>query len=225
MAVPAVVKNLTYHLLKYNRKRVGSIAVCTTTLKQKKEFHSKVYHKLTNRRKNMKIIFYFACFIICLFTSCKNSSTNNQDTYAGEYPFERRQYDIIADPPVAIEDTTISLKVTCYPKFTGTGWMAISLGATSQYFTVLEFPYRDTLKVYTEIRVRTNFQAETPFTQEWKFRLLFKPGDYSIAVNAAYDSIFIADSVKMYPIDSPELRKINWIEPGGPLQYFTLPKP
>ena len=27
MAVPAVVKNLTYHLLKYNRKRVGSIAV------------------------------------------------------------------------------------------------------------------------------------------------------------------------------------------------------
>ena len=173
----------------------------------------------------MRTILSFTIVIICLFTSCKNSTTNNQDTYAGEYPFEKRQYDITANPPIALKDTTISLQVTCYPKFTGTGWMTISLGATAQFFTVLEFPYTDTLKDYTEIRIHTKFQEKTSFTQEWKFRLLFESGDYSIAVNAAYDSIFIADSAKMYPIESPELKKIKWIEPGGPLQYFTLPKP
>ena len=174
----------------------------------------------------MKTITLFTCFVICYFSSCKNSSTNNQDTYAGEYPFEQRKFDITASPPTALKDTMISLKVTCYPKFTGTGWMAISLGGGGEGFrTVLEFPYKDTLKSYTEIRVHTKFLAGNPFTQEWKFKLLFKSGDYAIAVNAAYDSVFIADSAKMYVIDSSELKKIKWIEPGGPLQYFTLPKP
>jgi hypothetical protein len=175
--------------------------------------------------QNMKTISLFACTIICLFVSCKNSTTNSQEPYAGEYPFEKRQFDATATPPVSLKDTTILLRVTCYPKFTGTGWMAISLGATVQFITVLEYPYTDTIKDYTEIRVRTKFQEKTPFTQEWKFRLLFESGDYAIAVNAAYDSIFIADSAKMYCIDSPELKKIRWIEPGGPLQYFILPKP
>jgi hypothetical protein len=103
--------------------------------------------------------------------------------------------------------------------------MTISLGATSEFLTVLEFPYRDTLRDYLEIRTRTRFEEKKPFTQEWKFRLLFEPGDYLIAVNAAYDSIFVADSARMYAIDSPELKKIKWIEAGGPLQYFALPKP
>gem|GEM_PF-1547382 len=163
--------------------------------------------------------------IIFSFSACKNSATDNHDTYAGEYPFEQRELVFSANPAKALEDTTISLKVTCYPKFTGTGWMAISLGSTSQFLTVLEFPYRDTLRDYTEIRVHAKFQAGSPYTQEWKFRFLFKPDNSLIAALAAYDSIFIADSAKMYAIDSPELKKIKWIEPGGPLQYFTLPKP
>jgi len=129
--------------------------------------------------------------IICTISACKNATTNNHDTYAGEYPFEQRELVFSANPAKALEDTTISLKVTCYPKFTGTGWMAISLGSTSQFLTVLEFPYRDTLRDYTEIRVHTKFQAGNPFTQEWKFRLLFKPDDYAIAAIAGYDSIFI----------------------------------
>jgi len=172
----------------------------------------------------MRSSLLFITLVGCFLSSCKNTYTG-QDTYAGEYPFEKRTYNVSATPPVALKDTTISLIVTCYPKFTGTGWMAISLGATSQFFTVLEYPYRDTLKEYTEIRVPTKFQEESLFTQTWKFRLLFDSGDYAIAINAAYDSVFIADSAKMYSIDSPELKKIKWIEAGGPLQTFTLPKP
>lgn len=173
----------------------------------------------------MKTKSLLICLCVYFFYTCKNSSTNNQDTYAGEYPFEKRQYDMIADPPVALQDTIISFKVTCYPKFTGTGWMAISLGA-SVAWVVLEFPDQDTLKDYKEVRHSVRFQGKKPFTQEWRFKLLKTfSNDYSIAVMAAYDSIFIADSIKMYPIESPELKKIKWIGTGGPLQYFTLPKP
>ncbi|MBW7843955.1 MAG: hypothetical protein LC124_11370 [Ignavibacteriales bacterium] len=181
----------------------------------------------------MRAILFF-CVTILFFSSCKNSSTGNEDTYAGEFAFEQRKLDITAEPAVALQDTTILLKVTCYPKYPGTGTMRISLGAPSSW-VVLEYPYRDTLKELTEIPSYVNFESGNPFTQEWQFKLLRTfSTDYTFEVFARYDSIFIADSTKMYGIDSPELREITWVGPDGSLkwigpsgllQLFTLPKP
>jgi len=174
----------------------------------------------------MKTRFFFACLIVCSFLSCSKTPTNNNDEpYAGEFAFEQRKLDMISEPPVAIEDTTISLKITCYPKYSGTGTMWVSLGAPACW-VVLEYPNRDTLKTETNVTVNTKFLAGNSFTQEWRFKLLETfSGSYSFETFVRYDSIFIADSAKMYAINSPELKNIKWIQPSGLYESFTLPKP
>jgi len=171
------------------------------------------------------LLFFYVCFAI-FFGSCSKEEhlvTVGDPPTAGETQFEQRKMEIQAVPDKALEDTTTLLKVTCYPLFTGTGWMSIDLGATSQYLTVLEYPYIDTLKENLLIFVHTKFQSGIPCTQEWKFKFLYRPfEDYRININAAYDSIYVADSAKMYGVDSPEMKRIRWREPNGISQYYVL---
>jgi hypothetical protein len=172
------------------------------------------------------LLFICVCFTVFISSCSKddNQITGGDPPSAGESQFTQRKLAVQAAPDKALADTTTSLKVTCYPRFTGAGWMSINIGTTSQIFlTVLEYPYIDTLKENLQILIHTKFQAGIPCNKEWRFKFLYKPyGNYHITMLAAYDSIYVADSAKMYKVDSPEMKRIIWIEPDGIKQDYVL---
>ncbi|NLT51852.1 MAG: hypothetical protein GXX85_13150 [Ignavibacteria bacterium] len=172
-----------------------------------------------------KLFLIILSFVGCLTYSCKNTSTENIEPYAGEYPFESRIWKITADPPYAIKDTTVSLEITLQPKFTGTGWSSVSFVARENSPSLLVYPYSDTLTTDKNFRKRTNFQAGVTQKEIWKFKILYDADVYTLVIDAAYDSIYVQDSSKMYSIISPEVREIKWIQGGGPAQVIELKRP
>ena len=173
----------------------------------------------------MKAIFIILVTILLAFSSCKDSTINIIDNF-GEDPFVQHKIEVTAEPPAAVNDTTISLKATVYPKFIGTGQMSIYLDVTPESWVLLEYPYYDTLKVSRRIWAYPKFETIEPYTQEWKFRLLRTFSEsYILSVSAAYDSVFIAENSKMYAIGSSELNKFKVINNGSMARSFILRKP
>jgi hypothetical protein len=144
--------------------------------------------------------------IVFLFSCNQNINTQDHDIEEGIRLFSTYGVDIEVVPNIIPKDSLITLTMTCYPAMTGVGVTWLSLGT----YTALEYPRIDTIRTSTNVIVHVSFISNIPFKQQWKFRLLggVPPVTWNAEVRATFDSVYIADSSKMYWVHSEELVKI-----------------
>lgn len=153
----------------------------------------------------IQLIFVFICTHLI---SCNKITDNNQPV-SGKPTFSTYKIDISAVPDTLRPDSLMTLTIKCYPSMTGVGYSWIVMNSV----TILESPKIDTIKTLTNVIVRGSFISGIPFTQQWKFKMLGNvPNKLWVSeVRATFDSIYIADSLKMYHVSSKELEKIYGI--------------
>ncbi|HXF90878.1 MAG TPA: hypothetical protein VNJ29_03000 [Candidatus Nitrosotenuis sp.] len=157
---------------------------------------------IRNRNKvNVLIVLIWSVY----FIACNKVTDSNQPA-SGKPTFSTHKIDISTVPDTLRPDSLMTLTISCYPAMTGVGYSWIVMNAV----TVLEYPRVDTIKTLTNVIVRGSFVAGIPFSQQWKFKMLGNvPTNLWVSeVRATFDSIYIADSLKMYPVSSKELEKI-----------------
>jgi hypothetical protein len=151
-----------------------------------------------------------------VLAACDNTTGNTTDLRT--QAFDKEQVILTADVERAVSDKSITLTTSCLPLVSGKGRIGIrgrGLSQNTSWF--LESPFRDTLEteanpdsaVYDYVLVE--YVANRTFSQPWQIRL--QSGiSYSFAANVILDSIYIADSARMYHICSDVAIRYS---PGG----------
>lgn len=174
----------------------------------------------TDRENSMKKITYSLLLISLITISCNlgNDDHEKKDEYYGEPVFSPKPYRIgmTAEPNYVMKDSVVTLTTTVFPNYTGKGRISIHVDVSA-----LEYP-KDGSIIQNENGIfyqnEVHFTANQPFTQIHKIRI----GDYislydewcGPVVFVNFDSVYVADSLKYYGVQSEELRKFM------PLDYF-----
>lgn len=146
--------------------------------------------------------------------ACQQDGTKpGDDIYTGEYMFEPHYIDMSTDTNQVIVDTPITITTTVHPKFSGTGFHVLEIPGVlvrsvedsipPAFFTT---PFQDTLTPSSKLlRYRVHFKKGEPAQVRWSFTihqesdaLLFQ--ELLFQSRAWYDSVWVPDSSKMYPV-------------------------
>lgn len=151
----------------------------------------------------------------CIIVGCFQPT--NDDNLEPAPTIDERSFKISADVEHAVLDHPVRITTVCMPLVTGKGFIGISGWKIDSTFEwVLLSPVADTATVIESGHFTTYVPAEFKinqfFRQEWTLQLQPEPGNshsnYTIIGAHIYiDSIFIADSNRMYSISSDVARK------------------
>ena len=163
----------------------------------------------------MKNIRY--CWIVIalsLFLACQQDGTKpGDDIYTGEYMFEPHYIDMSTDTTQLIARTPITITTTVHPEFSGTGFQMLEIPGVlvrsaedsipPAFFTT---PFQDTLTPSSKLlRYRVHFKKGEPNQVHWSFTIhqasnAFLYQELLFQSRAWYDSVWVPDSSKMYPV-------------------------
>jgi hypothetical protein len=148
---------------------------------------------------------------------CAGPDEPSDDSQLSQAPtIQPGSFKVSADPNRRVLNQPITITTTCLPRVTGKGVIGITGARWKNLFDwVLLAPIADTVlmadDVHYTIHIPAEFQADQLFTQKWTIQLLPRTGPagehYTMGAHVYIDSIFIADSNRMYWIKSDVARR------------------
>lgn len=166
-------------------------------------------------RAAMKTISLSIVLIWCAVIGCKEPAGIDDSQLQTASTIKPGTFKVTADVTTPVLDRPITITTTCLPLITGKGVIGLTGRRWGDMFDwLLRSPVNDTTSFvddpYYTIHIPAEFKANETFTQKWSVQLLprTKPaGRYYFGGHIYIDSIFIADSNKMYWIRSEVARK------------------
>jgi hypothetical protein len=161
----------------------------------------------------MKTLSLAIVLLCCAIAGCDGPDIIDDSNLQRASTIRGDNVDIIANVGRAVYDRPVTITVQCMPLVTGSGVIQISSEKDNDSFTwVLISPVEDTVTIYRGshywIAIPAEFKAGQMFEQRWTIQLLPNTTDSHLFTGSAYvDSIFIADSSRMYGIESDVARK------------------
>jgi hypothetical protein len=157
----------------------------------------------------MKINLPIFCTVAFTLFSCSDNQVSTQDPDP-PVTFYRAQVEMSADTDKAIADHTTTIKLHCLPLLSGVGRMQLDIGKNRKETTVyVDSPLQDTVETGIagkDITVPVKFVANQPFDQQWHIRF-DTAGYYNFHARAIFDSVAIADSSRLYWVQSAIVRQ------------------
>ena len=176
----------------------------------------------------MKTVLVSIGILCCALLGCDAPDIIDDGGIEPASAIQAGNVDVAADVGRAVFDQPITITTSCMPLITGKGVVGLG-GRKSQgeIDRIILSPTKDTVTLYQESLYTTyvpvEFKANQKLTQTWKVQLLQRTqpngGSYFFYSHVHVDSIFIADSNRMYAISSDVARKYalrsrGW-EPNG----------
>lgn len=156
------------------------------------------------------LIGVISCFVL---NACENATSNDSESLLTS-AFDKGRVYLIADVDKVISERPITLTTSCLPLVTGKGRIAFrgtSMMIDGQW--VLEAPLRDTF--VTKPRVDTSniyipveYTANRESSQTWQVRLQAGQS-YAFDATALLDSVYVADSMRMYHVESDVAKRYS----------------
>jgi hypothetical protein len=161
----------------------------------------------------MKTVWLSIILLCCAFAGCDGPDVINDGGIEPAEVIKAANVDVSADTKKAVFDRPITITTRCMPLITGKGVIGLYGWKSNGNVTwTLESPAVDTVTTFQEssytIYVPAEFKANNEFEQKWTVHLVPPSApNYLFGAHAHIDSIFIADSNKMYWINSEVARK------------------
>jgi hypothetical protein len=124
-------------------------------------------------------------------------------------------------PDTVATDLPVTITTRCVPRVTGRGRLILagySDNAAAQFY--LESPIHDTIvrladsTVFDRVEIPFSFTADTPCIQDWVVRFSERAG-YRVWSMAIIDSVYVPDSLRMFPVSSETARRSQGIAEGA----------
>jgi hypothetical protein len=165
----------------------------------------------------MMKLFCLAIILLCgVIAGCNGPDEPSDDSQLSQAPtIKPGTFSVTVNVDRPVFDRSITATTSCMPLVTGKGVIGLTGTRTVDMFDwILLSPITDTVSTvslpYYTIHIPAEFKANETFTQRWDVRLLPRTGpagSYYFGAHVYIDSIFIADSNRMYWIDSDVARK------------------
>ena len=160
---------------------------------------------------------YVRCMVLlcCVLLGCEPPDSPSDDNLSPASTIKPGTFTVSVDVQRAVFDRPIVVTTTCVPTITGKGYIGLR---GNKWGDMLDWsllsPTIDTVSTindpYYTIHIPASFNKNQTFMQRWEIRLLPRTGpagNYYIGAHIYTDSIFIADSNRMYWIHSDVARK------------------
>jgi hypothetical protein len=166
----------------------------------------------------MKITTLFLLASSLFATSCSQGVDSPPDTALPPPSIKDNKIEISLDADHVVTDRAITVTMRCTPLVTGKGHFELeSSGQWAESMVILESPITDTLtggdinNGSSVSVVPAEFVANQPLEQHWRVRLQSNhPTDiYKFGAVVGIDSIYIADSNRLYWLYGAALKEIS----------------
>jgi hypothetical protein len=165
-------------------------------------------------KPTMKIPHFSIALLCCALVACHQPDAPIDDGELQQAStIKAGSFTVAADVERAVFDRSISLTTKCMPLVTGKGVIGLhGMKSKGNVAWTLDSPYVDTVSVLQEssytIYIPVEFKANSVFEQEWVVHLVPQStSSYLFSAHIHIDSVFIADSNRMYWIQSEVAKK------------------